>query len=853
MPNTVSTYPSFNGGELSPEIQGRIDLAKYKTGLAECQNFIVTEEGGIRRRSGTRFIRECYDSTVKSRLIPFIFSTEQAYMLEFTEGKIRVFSQEAPVIHSDDSFDSTTGVDLVNGELVIPNHGYVNSQGPFRLTTTGTLPAPLATGTDYYIALPQASDWTDSGISGTTITFPSPHGLVGNGTFRFSTNAALPGNLSANTSYTVTALTTTMVSVPATLTPTRSPLAGQTHTMAPEAGYLRERLRLSTTSGGSAIAITSAGTGTHTLEPQSPGVLVEIETPYLESELYDIRFIQSADVLFLVHKNHPTIQVSRHAHDAWSLSASNTSDGPYQSENIDTTQTITPSAATSSVDIELTLSTPTTLNGGDGWKPSDIGKIIRMKHGSSNWGYVEVTGIHDNGTTPVTIARATIRSALGGTTATSKWRFGSWYPGSRPVAISFSEQRLWMGGESISPQTIHGSKTADFLNFAPSDLDGTVTDASAINFEIGSNQVNSILWIATGKQLFIGTPASVFAVKASLNNEAVTPTNINVPLVSTVGSSFLQPIPIDDSVVFMSRNNQSMRALRPTGNLEIFDPEDITVLSRHIFNRTESVTTSAFQQDRRQIIWSTLSGGGLIACTFNPAQQVQGWHKHVLGGNFQGGDPIVESVAVIPSSDATYDQLWMTVRRTINGSDVRYIELMEDDWVDGVKTSMRFLDCAPIPYSGAITSSVSGLDHLEGETVSVLADGKVHADKVVSSGSITLDALANDVVVGLRFKSSIESLRLELPDRSGPTLGRSARIDHLYMRLFESHAFEFGPNQQSLESASVGGAAQEPFTGDLRFVFAGGFQREKKFRVEQSDPTSFSLIAISVVGSTGTR
>jgi len=523
-------------------------------------------------------------------------------------------------------------------------------------------------------------------------------------------------------------------------------------------------------------------------------------------------------------------------------------DGPYGVENTDPDEKVQASAVSGT---NITLTRTSTSASPRGWKFSDIGRLIRIKNGTSDWGYVEIIGVQPVSGSIMTEARANVRSVLGSTVATEKWRFGSIGQGDYPIAISFAEQRLWLAGESSSPQKIHGSKTADFLNFAPSDLNGTVQDASAIDFQLGTNQVNAITWLVTGLNLYCGTTGSVFIVRSTLNSEAITPTNVNLQSVSTVSSLTIQPVPMEENILFVTRNSQSLRSLHPNGSIDLFEAEDISLLAKHIFGRTASVTTMAYQQDRQQVLWMTLSNGSLIACTYVPSQQVNGFHRHTLGGSFQGGSPDVESVAVIPSPDLTHDQVWMVVRRTINGSDVRYIEIMEDEWLDQDTKNMRFVDSAPVAYSGAPVSSVSGLSHLEGETVQVIADGTIHPDRVVSGGSITLDASYSDVVVGLQYTSNIETLRLELPDRTGSSMGRVGRIDHAYIRLMDSSDFEVGPSSSSLSTVSTDGSLV--FNGDKQIVFSGGFQREKKLFIRQSKPSGLTVLAINLTGSVGTR
>jgi len=283
MAQTVSSYVSMNGGELSPEVQGRVDLSKYQTGLALCENFIVHAEGGAHRRPGTRYISGSYDSTRKSRLVPFVFSREQAYMLEFSHNRIRIFANEAKVLNTEKIVTN----DLVTSEyeFKLPGHGYEHRQGPVRITASSGVPAPLSLNTDYYIYLPQDLEFTDSDVvTSSAITFPKPHNLqVGTlvGPYRPSTDTVLPGDLTPAESFYLNPSSSTTLSVYnssgtalANLYPLRSSLASHTHKFSPEPSYRRDTFRLSTTNLLPPVTLTSTGTAPHTITPDSSGIQI---------------------------------------------------------------------------------------------------------------------------------------------------------------------------------------------------------------------------------------------------------------------------------------------------------------------------------------------------------------------------------------------------------------------------------------------------------------------------------------------------------------------------------------------------------------------------------------------------
>lgn len=758
---------SFNGGELSPHLAGRYDIPKYRAGAATLLNFLPHPEGGLHRRPGTRYVHEVRDSSKRTRLIPFVFSTEQAYVLEFSENKVRVYANEGIVqapTHNFVDADVDTGADTIK---ITNGHFYVDQQGPFRLTTTGTLPSPLATATNYYIKTTADS----------------------------------------------------------------------------------EKFQLSTTPGGGAIDITSAaGGGTHTITPFGD-VPYELATTYQESELMDVQHVQSADVLYLVHKNHKPRKLNRTGNTSWTLVDIAFQDGPFLPENT-TDTTLDPDVLTGTV--TMTASSTTGINGGVGFVSNDVGRQIRWRQSSTNtWGWLTITSI-----TSSTVVVGTWNQSPNGTAPPSKlWRLGAWYTGNYPRAISFFEQRLAFAGEATTPQTVHASQSGDFENFGLSDADGTVQDSSALDFTISANQVNVILWLASQRNLIMGTPGGIFPVQASSNNEAVTPTNVNVPQATVSGAAAIQPVNVENRIVYIGRGFNRARAIRFAFDIDGYASDDLTILADHILS--PSVDQLAYQLETESIVWAVLQDGYLAALTYVPEQQVFAWSKHQIGGSFSGGIAVVETAAVIPSPNEDHDQLWLIVKRTINGATKRYVEFLEEEWNGTTLTDAYYVDCGPVSYSGSPTTTISGLGHLEAGTVQVFADGAVHPTRTVSSGSITLNDSYSDISVGLGYISDFESLDLETPDPSGVSQGKLRRVDHVALRFADSVGGKVGSSSSELDpiisrdpSDSMD-SGPPAFSGDYRISLPGGWDRAKRVFVRQDQPLPMNLLSMVLFGEGG--
>jgi hypothetical protein len=215
--------------------------------------------------------------------------------------------------------------------------------------------------------------------------------------------------------------------------------------------------------------------------------VMEITTSYLEAELFDIKFTQSADILYLVHPNHEPQELTRTAHTSWTIGDFPFEDGPYMDTNTEST-TLTPSAATGA-GITITASATTGINNGDGFKSTDVGRWIRLKN-PTNWGWALIVGF--TSTTQVT---ADVYSDFDGTAASATWRLGKWSDTTGwPSCISFHENRLVFGGVDDFPQDIDASNSGDYPNFSPSATDGSITDSHSLSFTFNASGVKIICW-----------------------------------------------------------------------------------------------------------------------------------------------------------------------------------------------------------------------------------------------------------------------------------------------------------------------------------------------------------------------
>jgi hypothetical protein len=836
---------NFTGGELSPRLDGRTDLTKYSSGCSTLENLVVYPHGSAARRPGSTFIAEVADSDNKTRLIPFEFSTTQTYMLEFSNLKMRVYKDKGAVLEGDKTI---TGITQANPAVVTAtSHGYENGD---EVLISGVSGMTEVNGKRFLVA-----DKTTN-------------------TFELQDKDGVDINSTGFTAY---------------------------------------------SSGGVSNKV------------------FELATPYTTAQLFDLKFAQSADVMYITHPSHEVEKLSRTGHTSWTLTDVDFTKGPMQDANT-TDTTLNPGQSAVGTGIALVASAVTGINGGSGFQSTDVGRFVFL-----NAGYAKITAVAD--TTNATI---TIITALDSASATADWRLGAFSDTTgHPSCVTFFEQRLVFAGTTDQPQTIFFSKSGDYENM-DANIGGTVADDDAIIYTIASNQVNAIRFMTATRTLIIGTAGGEFTVSGGGTDSAITPTNILIKKQSNHGAANVDAISVGNATLFLQRAKRKIRELAYNFDVDGYIAPDMTILAEHV---TEGgVTQIAYQQEPNQIVYATRNDGELVGLTYQREQQVTAWHRHIFGGRFGNatitvtdfaniadgtrivltkadgttttftsatssttgkfhttssnnqtatnlqtlidadsdftatvssnvvtitetsplstgfltvtslddsvrlaktdeGKAVCESVAVIPTDDTEYE-VYVIVKRTINGATRRFVEVLNVfDFDQTDNTSFNFLDSA-LSYSGSAASTISGLDHLEGQTVSILADGATHPDKTVSSGSITLDRSALNVKVGLAYTSLLQTMRLNAGSQNGTSQGKTKRIYDITVRMFETIGVEVGPNLSDMEripfrsSADLMDEGIPPFTGDKEVEFRGNYETDGFIFVRQTQPLPFTILSL---------
>ena len=785
----VSTIlTNFRAGELSPKLSGRIDLQKYSEGCDTLENMLVFPSGGITRRPGTSFAGRSKDDG-KVKLVNFEFSDEQAYVLEFGANYIRFFKDGGILT---EATKTITAITKANPAVVTAtSHGYSNGD---RVFVSGVVGMTEVNNREFTVANKTTNTFELSGI-----------------------------NSSSFTTY---------------------------------------------TSGGTS------------------GKIVEVSTTYSVTEIFEINFAQSADVLFIAHKSHEPAKLTRTSTTSFTLADIDFTDGPYLDENISTT-TIYASAATGT-GINLVASAATFESGHvgalfrfreiietshDAWAAStsyaqndtvrNAGNVYKKTnsgshtsgttppvhttgtetYGSIDWefqhsgtGFVKITGFTSSTQVAADVKSTLPASVVGSSNPTTKWSEGA-FSSVRgfPKALAFYEERLFFAGTTHQPQTIFGSVSADFENHTP----GT-NDDDAVNVTIASDQVNVIKHLLPGRFLQILTTSAEFTLSGGTGTTAVTPTNVNVLRETTFGTSQVRPLRAGNSTILVQKGTEKVKEITFDLDTDGLLGVDLTVLADHITRG--GLTDMIWQQEPELILWFVGADGALIGLTYDRANGTVGWHGHTLGGS-----GVVESITAIPSG--AEDQVYLSVKRTINSATVRHIVFLKSINF-GTDVADAFFVDSGLTYSGSATTTITGLNHLEGETVQILADGSAHADKTVSGGTVTLDRSVTKAHIGLGFSSVVKTLRLEAGANDGTSQGKIKRIHGVTARFLDTVGAELGPDTSNLDripfrdSSMAMDTAVPMFTGDKEISFPAGYDNDAQVVIRQSQPLPMTIVAI---------
>jgi len=805
--------PSFAGGELSEAMYGRVDMAKYSVGLALALNSFVHAYGGVSNRPGTEYLADVKDHSKKVRLVPFQYSTEQAYILEFGHNYIRVYKDGYQVLSAGNPVEIATPYT----ESMLEGLSFVQSADILFICHSDIRPKMLSryshiswTFTDFdFIRGP----FMDVNTGDVTIT---PSAVTGDITLTSSEDLFVAGDVGSLIKIGANVAGISSVGIP-------NPSAWDNETAYNINDFV-------TYDGKWWRCLAHIMVGADPNDPPSAGTTWEVTSAATNIEITAFKswYLETTGYW------RGTIALERYDEDSasWkqvrtyaSAASADTSDSIGAKNFNDSGSVITPTK------FRITSSSFVQVTPGD--YPSSKGYISLIATGGEFYGMAKITGV-----TNPKLATATVlaKTRLPEAAATKLWAKGAWSTAHGwPMSVGFFNQRMAFGATKTQPQTLWFSKPDAYTDF---ETTIPTADDDSIVITLAANDVNTIRHIIGLGDLVVFTANSAWMVAPGQN--PFTPSNAPARVQEYHGSAAVPPVVVGNIILYLQEKCKSVRNMGYVLESDGYRGTDVSLLASHLFE-DHTIKAMALQRSPYSILWCVRDDGVLLGLTYLPEHDVMAWHRHVTDGEF-------ESVAVI-SGDGQ-DDVYFVVKRTVNGATKRYVEMLSHRLPENDLKQAVFLDSSLSYHDTTAIQDVTGLDHLEGKTVNALADGFVIRGLTVESGSVHLPDTAKDICIGLPYTSAIKTLRLEIGTKSGTLQGRYKAINKIILRVEKTLGGRIGYDEYgNLDEPKF--RSDEPYgvhsklrTGDIEMVFPAGYNKDGQIYFVQDEPLPFTIQAL---------
>lgn len=397
-----------------------------------------------------------------------------------------------------------------------------------------------------------------------------------------------------------------------------------------------------------------------------------------------------------------------------------------------------------------------------------------------------------------------------------------------PKNITYHEGRSVVGPTEDKPATLWASKTSKLQNF----YIGIDAD-EAWSYDLASDRNVDIQWVMGGNDLVVGTRTAEGVMRGG-PDAGITPSAARFLWQSTFGSANIQPIRVGNMIIFVQRGGEIIRGYIPEAGTDAYQSPDLTAFADHI--AAGGITEIDHQDDPQTIIWFVRDDGELLALTFEG--QTLAWSRMTTGASGE-----FESIAIVPT-DGAEDEIWAVVKRTINGSTVRYIEYFDTLSVVS-KNYAHFVDSGVHMSSASAITEVTGLTHLHAEYVDVCIDGHIVEKTIVvtSTGTAALSfSTGLHVHAGLPYISYGQTMRMETGSQFGSGMGLSKRgRGKLFVWVHETIGGEYGPDISITEAVSYS-ATSDLTTAMHEIDFPGDWNRDAYLWVIQQDPLPMTVV-----------
>jgi hypothetical protein len=841
---------SLTGGEISPSLYGRTDLAKFATSLGACRNFFVRPTGGASNRAGLEFVY-ALDPTSLACLIPFVFSTTQSYMLVFQEATVQIFTQGAFV---QNALATATITNIVEVAVGFFTYRQITTAAPHGFTAGDTvlISGVVATGS-YAIS----GNWLVASVVSPTV-------------FRIAGSGDPSGAYTSGGTATIPIVISTPY-LSEDLASLRYTQSADVVTIVNQLTKPYEFVRLSASlfsfgaiadfEGGPFLDDNVTATTVKASAATGVGITLTASTAIFVADHVGALFRLTIEDLSAIPPWEPNKFIAAGAVDPDGLLRQ--SNGKvYVAANNAAAPAAGTYTGTKAPDWSEGIQSDGDGNLLNGLANTRAGVSWQFLH--PGFGIARITAIGGGGTT----ATADVLDYMPVVTpATSTiWAFGAWSEDQGyPAIVTYFSDRLVFANSPGAPQTEWASKTGDYHNFARS---SPLVPNDSIRQPLNARQINAIVELIPMDQLVALTSSSSWA--SPKRGESWTPTTIGYDPQSFDGAAFLRAIQTGDSALFAQAGGTKVRDLKFKNEAGKFVGDELTVMARHLFDSEHVIVDMDYAKEPHGILWIVRSDGVLIGLTYLPEQEVVGWHRHDTDGFF-------ERVCVIPEDGV--DTPYFVVRRTVGGATVRYLErmairdrssILDAFFVDsgltydgrnGTATTVAISGASyvggatvtltasapifaasdvgsdaiqfpsadgnvranisaftsstivsatlqspvPVALQGVATTTwtfardtFSGLSHLEGKTVAILADGSPEVQQVVTSGSVTLPYPAGVVHIGLPYVGELETLNVNLFNSPVSITDSSQVIPKVSVLVEKTLGLKAGPDAANL-------------------------------------------------------
>lgn len=826
---------NLTGGELSPAMYSRTDVAKYQTGVKEGINVIIKPEGGMRSVPGTRFVGEIALSTQQGFLLPFDLGVGETYVLEFGQETLRFIRDGAYILDSARE-NAVTGAIGSPGVFTAAAHGFGDGE---RVWLDQIVAAGATQLNNRFFTVANATantftlvdEWGDpvpltvtvgAGRATADYVLSTPYDLATLGDARLNFAQDQDTMYLLSRKYPVYRLTR---------------IAPDNWTLT-----LEDFQPSIEPPGDTAEAVAHDQTlNTVTVSAANPAVVTLNAHGFANGQLFafsraDANGQDLLDQVFTIAGvTANTFQLSGYDRSALAASTARGQRGTtgdvlskYQVSAVseDTGEESLPSDTFYALHDLSIAGNKNNLS----W-PAVPGtaRYVVYKDDNGIFGYI-------GGTTGTTFVDENINPDLSDTPQQGRNPFSG--AGNYPGCGTFFEQRLFLASTDNNPAGVWGSQSANPRNFGVS---SPVKANDAITFRVRANRVTTIEALVPTERLLMLTRSGEWLVRGSSQEEYLTPTNVVLRQRAFRGSTAVPPVQAGDFVLHAQRGGRAVRDINFERDVV---SSELTILARHLIPPGVSIRRMVFQQEPYSVVWVVLSDGRLIAMTYMLEHEIWGWTRMDFGTG------IVEDVAVVEEADG--DAVYVQVRRTINGATKRYIERMENS-EPTTSVDAFCVRCGVWAEFGAPVTEITGLSHLEGQEVVALVDGNVIRDLTVADGMVTLPIEGSVVAIGIGYTARIRTLDIDvgIVRGLGSMLDRQKTATNVILRventrgLFVAHGDDELVEYRQRQNENYDEAI-ELFTGSIELTPYSDWTEGGDIVIEQRDPLPMTIAGILV-------